>query len=175
MEDKKVYDGLKFTVKMESKDMVNFVLYHTYSNISGWIGVVISIVAIILLIARFYTYENSTRIVLLIVGLLFTVVNPLMLCYKAQKQVKSNAMFHIPVEYTMTDEFLAIEQGHEQLEVPWENIRLVKDTGRSLIVYVTKIRAFVWPKKQLDAQYEQAAALLVEKIGSAKVHIKNKK
>lgn len=172
IQEKINYDGLKFSVKIGGDDMVNFVLRHSYSGISGWGGVVLSIAAIIYLIVSFSSLDMVGRAALALIGILFTVVNPLMLIYKARRQVKSNRMFDIPIEYTLSDDVLVIEQGEEQLTVPWENIRLVKDTKRSLIVYVTKIRAFIWPKSQIAGQYDEITKTLLDKMGSARVRLK---
>ena len=53
MPEMKDYDGLKFSVQVEGSDMVNFIMYHNYSGIQGWFGVVISLAALVYLIVDF--------------------------------------------------------------------------------------------------------------------------
>ena len=109
---------------------------------------------------------------MLVIGLLFTVVNPLMLYMKAKKQAATNESLKLPIQYTLSENELVIEQGEEQLIVPWDQLRIIKDSGRSLIVYVTRMRAFIWPKAKLGRQYNEVTKLLTKKMGSARVRIK---
>lgn len=173
--EKKDYDGIKFSVKVHEKDMVDFVMHHSYSSISGWIGVVLSVAAIIYLIVGFNQFDNLVRGALIVIGLLFTVINPIMLYFKAKKQVRVNKMFENPVDYILNEKYLVIEQNQEQLAMPWENLYIVKETGRSLIVYVTRMRAFIWSKEQLGSLQEEIKSTLLDKMGSARVRLKNKK
>lgn len=172
MPEKKDYDGLKFSVQVEGSDMVNFIMYHNYSGIQGWFGVVISLAALVYLIVDFANMDWTVRIVMLVIGLLFTVVNPLMLYMKAKKQAATNESLKLPIQYTLSENELVIEQGEEQLIVPWDQLRIIKDSGRSLIVYVTRMRAFIWPKGKLGSQYNEVTKLLTKKMGSARVRIK---
>ena len=169
--EKEHFEGIKITVKISEKDMADFMLKHAYSSISGWFGVVLSVAALIYLVIGYAEMIWSTRIALLFIGVLFTIVNPVMLVSKAKKQVKKNKMFEVPIDYILSEKVLVIEQGEEQLTVPWENIQLVRSSKRSLIVYITKIRACIWPKAQIGAQYKDVEAFLTEKMGSARVRI----
>ena len=170
--EKKEYDGIKFSVKIDGDDMVNFILKHSYSNISGWLGVAISLFAIVYLVLSYKQNDMSMNIALIFIGCLFTIVNPIMLTYKAKKQVKTNPTFEIPIDYTLADEALVIEQKEDQVVLPWNEIRIVKDFGRSLIVYVSKVRAFIMPKNQIGDQYEAVTKLMTEKMTSARVRLK---
>lgn len=169
--EKEHFEGIKITVKISEKDMADFMLKHAYSSISGWFGVVLSVAALIYLVIGYAEMIWSTRIALLFIGVLFTIVNPVMLVSKAKKQVKKNKMFEVPIDYILSEKVLVIEQGEEQLTVPWENIQLVRSSKRSLIVYITKNRACIWPKAQIGAQYKDVEAFLTEKMGSARVRI----
>jgi len=173
-DEKKVYDGLKLSMRLDAKDMVNFMFYHNYSGIQGWIGVVISVAALVWLAVDFSDMEWTTRIVMFIIGLLFIVVNPLMLYVKAKKQVASNPTFQMPIDYTLSEDVLVIEQGDAQLAVPWKDLHIIKDSGRSLIVYVTRMRAFIWPKEKLGDNYPEVTKLLMDKVGQARVRLKQK-
>ena len=172
LQEKKENGGLKFSVQLESSDMVNFIMYHNYSGIQGWFGVVISLAAFVYLIVDFADMDWTVRIVMLVIGLLFTVVNPLMLYMKAKKQAVTNESLKLPIQYTLSENELVIEQGEEQLIVPWDQLRIIKDSSRSLIVYVTRMRAFIWPKEKLGSQYNEVTKLLMKKMGSARVRIK---
>lgn len=168
---KKVYDGLRLDIKIEEKDMADFILRHNYSSPSGWIGVLISIAAIVLLIVRFDVMDMTTRFAMIVIGALFIVVNPILLVSKAKKQVRNNPMFATPITYILSDDVIAIEQNGEQLTIPWTDIRVVKSSKKAIVVYVTRVRALLWPTTQIEAQYDDILKLLNEKLGTARVRI----
>ena len=169
--EKKVYEGLSIDIKVTEKDMSNFILRHNYSSPSGWIGVLISIAAIVLLIVRFDVMDATTRLAMAVIGVLFIVVNPILLVSKARKQVRNNPMFATPIRYILSDDVIAIEQNDDQLTIPWQDIRVVKGSKQAVVVYVTRVRALLWPMNQIEDEYDSIVALLNEKLGSARVRI----
>ena len=169
--EKKVYDGLRRDIKITEKDMADFILRHNYSSPSGWIGVLISIAAIVLLIVRFDVMDMTTRLAMIVIGALFIVVNPILLVSKAKKQVRNNPMFATPITYILSDDVIAIEQNSEQLTIPWTDIRIVKGSQKAIVVYVTRVRALLWPMTQIEAQHDDILKLLNEKLGTARVRV----
>lgn len=164
-----------FDIKTGEKDMTNFVLYHNYRCASGILGLVLSVAALIYLIIGFKTMDNIMRLALVFIGLLFTVVNPVMLSYKAKRQVRTNEGFKIPIHYGMTASYLTLTQDDQWVQVPWKNIYKVVDTGWSLVVYVSRMRAYVWPKNQLGTQLNDVLDLLRKKVVPGRVRINIKK
>lgn len=169
--EKKIYEGLSINIKITEKDMADFILRHNYSSPSGWGGVLISIAAIILLIVRFDVMDMTTRLAMIVIGALFIVVNPILLVSKAKKQVRNNQMFATPITYILSDDVIAIEQNGEQLTIPWTDIRVVKGSKKAIVVYVTRVRALLWPMTQIEAQYDDILKLLNEKLGTARVRV----
>lgn len=169
--EKKIYEGPSINIKITEKDMADFILRHNYSSPSGWVGVLISIAAIILLIVRFDVMDMTTRLAMIVIGALFIVVNPILLVSKAKKQVRNNQMFATPITYILSDDVIAIEQNGEQLTIPWTDIRVVKGSKKAIVVYVTRVRALLWPMTQIEAQYDDILKLLNEKLGTARVRV----
>ena len=164
-----------FDIKTGEKDLSNFVLHHNYRSASGVIGVILSAAAIIYLIAGFNTMDNLMRGALLVIGLLFTVVNPMMLASKAKRQARTNKSFQIPIHYSMTASYLVLTQDDQWVQIPWKNVYKVTDSGRSIVVYVSRIRAFIWPKAQLGSKQELVMSVLRKKVAPAKIKINIKK
>lgn len=164
-----------FDIKTGEKDLSNFVLHHNYRSASGVIGLILSAAAIIYLIVGFGAMDNLMRGALLVIGLLFTVVNPLMLVSKAKRQARTNKSFQVPIHYSMTATYLVLTQDEQWVQIPWKNVCKVTDTGRSIVVYVSRIRAFIWPKAQLGDKRELVMSVLRKKVAPAKIKISIKK
>ena len=49
--------------------------------------------------------------------------------------------------------------------------RVVKGSKKAIVVYVTRVRALLWPMTQIEAQYDDILKLLNEKLGTARVRV----
>ena len=137
-------------IKIGTKDMFYFFMRHNYACFSGLFGLFISLGALILLIIRFGSYDLPAKGLLLLVALLFTVIQPLQLLLKAANQIKRTPMFQEPIQYTFGEEGLGISQHDQAGVIPWEQVMKVIDTNQYLIIYITKMRAYIFPKNQMD-------------------------
>jgi hypothetical protein len=137
-------------IKIGTKDMFYFFMRHNYACFSGLFGLFISLGALILLIVRFGQYEITAKCLLLLVALLFTVIQPLQLLLKAANQIKRSPMFSEPIHYTFRQDGLEISQKEQSGVIPWEQVMKAVDTGKYMIIYITKMRAYIFPKDQME-------------------------
>lgn len=140
---------IEFDINMRTKDMYKFLLCHTYSSFGGWFGVMLSVIAIILLVTGFDSYDDAGKMILLVIALAFTVLNPLMLLSKAKQQVLTNAAYKKPLHYTFTEEGISVSQEEQAETMPWERLKKTKQFGGVFIVYTSKVHAFIFPLDQL--------------------------
>lgn len=136
-------------IKIGTKDMFYFFMRHNYACFSGIFGLFISIGAGLLLLIRFQHYEIGAKCLLLVIALLFTVIQPLQLLLKAANQIKRTPMFHEKIRYTFQEEGLELSQKDQNGLIPWEQIMKVVDTGKYMIIYITRMRAYIFPKSQI--------------------------
>lgn len=139
----------EYSITISVKDMQGFVLRHTYKSISGWFGVIISLVALGMVCYGWNTYGNMEKTALIILALLFTVVQPIQLMFKARNQVKSQEMFKIPLIYNLCDEGIVVRQGEQKVSILWEDISKVVNTKKAVYIYTSPVSAFIFPKEQL--------------------------
>lgn len=142
--------GISVDIKIGTKDMFYFFMRHNYACFSGIFSLFISIGAFLLLIIRFQQYEITAKCLLILVALLFTVIQPLQLLLKAANQIKRTPMFHEPIHYTFREDGLELSQHDQSGIVPWEQIMKIIDTGKYIIIYITRMRAYIFPKDQME-------------------------
>ncbi len=147
---------LTFDVKMKTMDMYKFLIYHTYSRFSGWFGILLSIGAIIMLVTEYDTLDDGGRLILIIIGLLFTIVNPIMLLSRAQQQIAGNAVYRNLLHYTLSEEGITVSQEEQSETMPWEQVCKVRQFRGEMIVYTSRIHAFIFPVEQMG---ENAAGI----------------
>ena len=162
-------EQLKFQVKMKVKDMYRFLLYHTYSHVSGWFGVVLSLIAIYMLVTQYDTLDDMGKMILFVIGLLFTVVNPLMLLSKAQQQIAGNPVYRKPLCYMLDDTGIQISQDDQEQSMSWEQVIAVKRFWGEVMVYTSKKHAFVFPVSQMG----EDASRIIDYIEEHSAHLKN--
>lgn len=156
---------LTISVKITPADMYYFLMRHAYGSISGWIGVAISIGAIVLLIMGGGDTQMK-QLLLIILALMFTVINPVMLYSKAVQQVKLTPMFQKEILYSFGPSGIMVEQEDEKAPIPWESVYKVVRSKKRIIIYMSKMRAFVIPVISLGESRQQLDELLEKHLDS---------
>lgn len=163
---------VKFNVKMTEDYMYDFMLYHNYTHFSGLLGLLLGIVGAVLAIVKFFAGDSQTAGFALIVAVLFLVVTPRTTKQRASMQVKNSKMFQDVLEYEFNDEGITVRQGELEAKTPWEECSKVVSTKKSVIVYITRVRALIFPKTCIGEQYEEAIKMIRTHMPSKKVKIR---
>lgn len=156
----------KISISLKVKDMFYFLLRHNYSGFSGIFGIFLSVGALVLFFTGYGGGDKMKNVLLLLVASLFLVVNPLMIYFKASRQVKGNPMFKKPLQYNLNKEGVLVSQEEEELPIKWEDIRKVIETRTSIIIYLSVIHAYILPKDQLREQYLEVKESIGENVDS---------
>ncbi len=157
MEEKQV----EFSVNMKTRYMFEFLYVNSYSGFRGVINYGFSVVAIIALCAG-YGDSVISMIALLVLASLFTVVDPLLLLFKAWRQVKLNPAFKKPIRYTFNKLGFSLSQDDEKQDEPWELVLLAKETAGCIILFTGNNNALVLPKKDIGSELGAFKDLLTE-------------
>lgn len=159
---------IAFNIDLKINDLYAFTMRHTYYSISGAFSLLISFGSLIACAVMFSTLSNSTRVVLLIVGLLFTVVQPIMLYLKCKKQIKVNESINAPLQYILSDDGICICQKDNSAEVKWYEIRKVVYAKKGIYLYMSPIRAFIFPEDQCGKDYPKIKSMVAEQVSKYK-------
>lgn len=137
------------SVNMNFKALYSYIINTNYRNVSGFMGIFISVVSIACALIFWNSFATSTKVMLIIIGLVFTVINPLMLAFKAFKQLKLSPSYKKPIDYTFYDDGIKISQGDLSETLPWNRISALMLTKHMLAIYTSRIHAFVIPVSEL--------------------------
>ncbi len=164
--------SVKLDVQMTPKAMYDFLLYHTYSHLSGLIGAIFGVVVLGLGIRAMAQGDYTAGMMFFFFAAVFLVMTPLTLKSKAKAQVKTTPMFQKPICYELTEEGITISQEDQQTEVKWGEFQKAVSTNRTLILYITRVRALVLPKADFGEQYTAAVQMISTHMPPAKVKIR---
>ncbi|MCD7826791.1 MAG: YcxB family protein [Clostridiaceae bacterium] len=155
---------IEFDVKLKVSELYRFTMRHAYFSLSGIFGLLFSFAAIVLAVVNRDGYEPSTLLLLAFVGVLFPVVQPLILYFKCRAQVRKNENINASLHYILMEEGITVRQDEQEAEVKWYDIRKVVATKKSLYLYMSAMRAFIFPKEQCGGQFDTVCTLVKEQV-----------
>lgn len=156
----------EFKVNITVKDIFSFQINNTYRKLTGVIWIIFSVAVLGVAIYTWGDVSIGNTILLIIMSLLYTVVNPIMLYLKAKAQVKNNDYFNNELVYRTDSKGITVSQGSETTTVKWSEMWKAVRYGGIVIVYITTIRAFILPVRCLGEQYNSFVDNAAEGLGS---------
>lgn len=163
---------IKITIHIKTMDMFRFFMKHFYSGFSGIFGLILSIGAFILFLFSLGKKDEFQLLLLLVLASLFTVLQPLQFLMKAYQQVKLMPIYKEPIEYVLDETGIHVKQNEEHVDLLWENMYKVTESGKGIYIYTSAIHSFIFPKEQIKENLEPVKALLKEKVESEKCKLK---
>lgn len=148
--------NIKTTVKLKTADMFCFLMHYTYSAISGIIGVLFSIGAVILLVLMWNDFDIAYKFLLIVCALLFTVINPLMLWKRAKRQVLTSPALKEPIIYVFDAKGVSMSMGKEKADIAWTDFYKIKKVAGRYIFYTSRIRSNIVPVSCFDSEEDAA-------------------
>ena len=156
---------VEFDVKITAADLYDYMLSHTYSGFSGLFGSIVGALFIIM-------YFSVGYFLYLIAGAVILLYIPCSLFLRAHKQVALNEAFKKPLHYVLTDEGVTVSQGEDEMFQEWDVVYRAKSTNRSLLIYTSKVNAWIFPKRDLGKDKEAVIQLISAHVAPNKVKIK---
>ena len=151
---------IKITVQMTTAYLFDFLYWHSYHGVTGIVNYALSFAGIAALAAGFGKGNVTVTALLVLLALLFTVINPLSLLYKASRQIKRTPMFQKPLHYKFNEAGFSISQESTSDSAKWETVMFLRETGKSIILYMGAAKALVLPKTEFGSQLADFKALL---------------
>ena len=157
---------VELDVKIEAGDLYDYMLMHTYSSASGVLGSAVG--ALLILLAL-----GTQRWAFIVLGIILLLYLPWTLFIKSRRQVLTNPSFQKPLHYVLDDAGISISQGEDSVQYPWEELYKAVSTGRSIIVYTSRVNATIFPKKQMDDKRTGVIEMISTHMPPNKVKIRS--
>lgn len=141
-------------------------LMHSYNSPAGLVG---SAFGALLIVFAFATQQWM----FIVLGLVMLLYLPWTLFLKSRSQILSNPSFQEPLHYTLDGEGLTVSQGEAQEKMAWEDMHKAVSTGRSIIVYTSRVNATIFPKRQLGDKKTAVIEMISTHMPPAKVKIRS--
>lgn len=151
---------ISFSVQMSVKDVYRFNMYHVYHSASGLFGLLLSLLALGNLIVSFQSLTDQGKTIMTIIALWFTVLEPVMVYSRAKKQVKKITSYHKPIHYMLGEQGITVSQNEESQTMEWNRVRRIVKTRHQILVYSSRVHAFIFPKEAWEDQEQDLFQLL---------------
>ena len=165
--------SVKFTVKMTEKYMYDFFLYNAYTSISGLLGPILGVVALMMAINSYLDAGVTAAMPGLLVAILFLVISPIQLKSRAKMQVQQSEMFKKPLEYEFNETGVVVRQDDLEAVNEWGDFAKAVSTQKSVILYLNRVRALIFPKECMGEQYEEVMKMIHTHMPPSKVIIRH--
>ena len=165
--------SVKFTVKMTEEYMYDFFLYNTYTSISGILGPVLGVIALMMAVNSYMNSGFTAAMPGLLVAILFLVISPVQLKSRAKMQVQQSEMFKKPLEYEFNEAGVTVRQDELEAVNEWSDFAKAVSTQKSVILYLNRVRALIFPKECMGEQYEEVLKMIHKHMPPAKEKIRH--
>ena len=152
-------------IKISAGDLYDYMLMHSYNSPSGIMGSTLG--AVMVLVAL-----STKQWLFLIGGLALLLYLPWVLFIKSRQQAINNPVFKQPLHYVLDENGITISQGETSTTQGWEDMVKAVSTGRSIIVYTSRVNATIFPKRQLGDKKTAVIETISTYMTPAKVKIR---
>ena len=152
--------SVKFQVQMTDKYMYDFMLYHNYTHASGLMTAFAGVLCFAVFLTKISNGDAQTSVLWLMCAILMLVINPQSMKSRAKMQVKNTPMFQKPLEYEINDDGITVRQDDQEVTNSWEEFTKAVSTGKSILLYMGRIRAIILPKECMGEQYEEVLKMI---------------
>ena len=162
----------RFQVKMTQKVMFDFLLHHMYRGFAGIFSILFGLGLMVLGIATYGKVSSAFSILYFGCAIYALPLQPLMLYFKAARQVKLNPAYREALYYEIDEEGVTTRQKGQKGQIGWEKIVRVTETGQSLLLYTGKRYACVLPKESMGRQTAAVKELIRRHLSPAQIKMK---
>ncbi len=161
--EKKKGAELQFELKLTVKDLWTFSMYHDNAGFRGIFNLLFTAAALFLLVFKWGSLPVSSRLLLVLCVLLFTVWQPLLVYIKARRQAKAPVIRDV-MTLTFGEEGLTVEQSGQTAEFTWDQMGRMDKMPSMIVLYMDRVHAYLLPKSVTGDQEEALCKMAREHL-----------
>lgn len=163
---------IEFDIKITDKDMYRFNLYHAYTGFQGIFATVIGIAVCAVAILTFGKVEVTYSMLYLLFGIIFLVYVPVSLKMRSKRQILTSPVLKETLHYRVDEAGIHVSVGEQSADLEWKMIYKMVSTKSNLLIYSSRINAYVIPRTQLGDKYEAVRDLAKRKLEAYRLRMK---
>lgn len=154
----------EFDVTITDKDMFRFNLYHAYHGFQGIIATLVGVWVLVMAGLTFGRVSMPNTVLYIVLGILFLVYVPGNLYLRSKKQVSSSDVLKNALHYKIDDAGIHVSQGEQTADLEWKQIYKMVSTKNQLLIYSSRVNAYIIPKEIIEEQYQAILGLAISHL-----------
>lgn len=156
---------IEFDIKINAGVLYDYMLHHTYTSASGLLGTGVGALMIV-------AFSMQHSVIFLIAGIVILAYLPWTLFIRSRQQMLANPAFKEPLHYRLDEEGITVSQNETEEKQSWDQMYKAISTGRSVIVYTSRVNASIFPKKDLGENKAKVIEIISTHMPPSKVKIR---
>lgn len=162
----------EFDVNLTPDDMYRFNMYHTYHGFHGIFSIVMAILLTVFTVMNWGKVNLTYSVICIFAILLLLFFMPLNLKNHAKIQLKRYEALRNTQHFTVDERGVTISQNGEEATLEWKQVYKVVETKSNLLIYSTRVNAYVFPMRELGTHRDGVVALAKEHLKTYRLHVK---
>lgn len=144
----------EFDITLTGKDMYRFNIHHAYTSSQGILSILIAAVCFVMAFYARGSLEPMYSFLYAGFGALFCVYLPFQLYLRSRQQILKSEVLKNALHYTIDETGIHTSQNDAAADLPWEQVYKIVSTRHNVLIYSSRINAFVIPRSQIGSEYE---------------------
>lgn len=145
---------MEFDITLTSRDMYRFSIYHTYTGFQGWLSIGIAILCLGVSAGTKGRVSTMYTMLYMCFGILFLLYLPGTLYLRSKRQFLISEALRSTLHYQIDDKGIHTSQNGASADLPWEQVYKMVSTKSNVLIYSSRIHAYIIPREQIMQQYE---------------------
>lgn len=150
---------IEFDVNLTERDMYRFSMYHNYTGFQGIFSILIAILAFVAAVLTRGEVSTTYTVLYVVFGIVFLVYVPLSLRLAVKRQFRLSKQLQSTLHYMIDEAGVTVTQNGESATLPWEQVYKITATRHNVLIYSTRVNAYIIPREMLGDRYEDLKEL----------------
>lgn len=162
----------EFDITLSGKDMYRFALYHAYTGLQGIVSILIAVLCLIAAGAAYGARGPAYAALYAGFGILFLVYVPANLYLRSKRQIQASDVLKNALHYVVDEAGIHASQNEASADLPWEQVYKAVSTASNVLIYSSRINAYIIPKSQIAHEYESLREIARQHLPAYRFKIK---
>ncbi len=144
----------EFDIQLHTVDMYRYNLYHTFTTSSGYLAVLVSLLAFAAAVKTWGAAGPFRTALYLAFGILLLVYTPVTLYLRSKQQISGSPVLKNVLHYVVDDTGITTSQGELSSTLEWSQVYRVVATKHNILICINPRNAFIIPRAQVQKEYD---------------------
>lgn len=151
--------SVEMDIKITEKDMYRFNIHHAYTGFQGIFATVIGVLVLVVAGVTCGKVGSTYTVLYLLFGVLFLVYTPIALRTRAKRQMLLSPVLRETMHYVFDESGIHVSIGEQSADLEWSMVYRIISTKKQLLIYSTRVNAYILPLEQVGEHYDSMKAL----------------